>query len=169
MRTLILAWIAILLLGGSSVLAAQIQQAIITVEGMSCPFCAFGVEKKLRAIPGVARVEVTLKQGAATLTAKEGASIAVAEIPAAVRKAGFTAGAIEIVVVGTVGEKVGPAWSFRVSGSDQGLVLVNVERKLEERVARLAGSERKVRVGGRVHFHADHPPGVEPRTVEEVR
>ncbi|MFV2008131.1 MAG: heavy-metal-associated domain-containing protein, partial [Longimicrobiales bacterium] len=42
-------------------------QIEITILGMSCPFCAYGVEKKLKKLDGVADLEIVLETGLATL------------------------------------------------------------------------------------------------------
>lgn len=147
---------------------AQVSQATVAVDGMSCPFCAYGVEKRLARVPGVDSVEVTMAEGAARLTAAQGASIDVSRIRQAVRQAGFTAGAIEVVAVGRVGAEADGGWRFELGEGDQELLLVNLEGELAERVAALAGSATRVRVTGGVHFHSDAPPGLEPSTVEEV-
>ena len=82
--------------------AAQVGRATVEVKGMSCPFCAFGVEKRLGAVAGVDRVIVDMKDGSAELTASKGQSIDLAAVPDAVRRAGFTPGRIEVTVRGTV-------------------------------------------------------------------
>ncbi|MEE9279182.1 MAG: heavy-metal-associated domain-containing protein, partial [Myxococcota bacterium] len=55
-----------------------------------CPFCAYGVEKKLLAVPGVARIEVLINEGKIILALAEGATLDVTALDAAVEKAGFT-------------------------------------------------------------------------------
>ena len=42
---------------------AEILEATLQVNGMSCPFCAFGIEKKLRSVDGVQEVDVLLDEG----------------------------------------------------------------------------------------------------------
>lgn len=147
---------------------AQVSQATVAVDGMSCPFCAYGVEKRLARVPGVDSVEVAMAEGSASVTAAEGASIDVARIPQAVREAGFTPGAVEVVAVGRVGPQADGGWRFELGDSDQELLLVNLEGELAERVAALAGSATRVRVTGGVHFHTDAVPGLEPSAVDEV-
>lgn len=148
---------------------AQVSQATVAVDGMSCPFCAYGVEKKLSRVPGVGSVDIDMADGLATLTAAEGASIEVSRIPEAVRKAGFTAGAVELVALGRVGARANDGWRFEAGGEEgQELLLVNLTGELAERVAALAGSATRVRVTGGVHVHSDFPPGVEPSAIEEV-
>lgn len=71
------------------------KQAVVTVEGMQCPFCAYGIKKHLAKIPGVARVEVELAKNQAVVTLESGAQVDDEDIQRAVRKAGFTPGRIE--------------------------------------------------------------------------
>ena len=87
--------------------AAQVGSATVEVKGMSCPFCAFGVEKRLGAVAGVDRVIVSMKGGSAELTASKGRSVDLVAVPEAVRRAGFTPGRIEATVRGTVRRTAG--------------------------------------------------------------
>ncbi len=75
--------------------AAGIDQIEVRVNGMACPFCAFGIEKKLRALPGAQKVNVDLGAGKATLEAPAG-TLKQEQIRQAIKEAGFTAGSIEI-------------------------------------------------------------------------
>lgn len=78
---------------------AQVQEPrtiTVTVLGMSCPFCAYGLQKKLRHLEGVEKVEVKLKEGLAILTLKpEVADISDETIKKLVEDAGFEAAKIE--------------------------------------------------------------------------
>ena len=38
------------------------QQIIVRVDGASCPFCAFGLEKRLGHLEGVAQVRMEMKE-----------------------------------------------------------------------------------------------------------
>lgn len=62
----------------------------IEVAGLACPFCAYGIEKKLGAIDGVERLETNLKDGTVTVIMKEGATLDEATARKAVKDAGFT-------------------------------------------------------------------------------
>lgn len=66
----------------------------IQVEGLACPFCAKGLEIHLKKLDAVADVLISLKEGEAILHLKSGRSISEAELRDAVKRAGFTAGAI---------------------------------------------------------------------------
>ena len=43
----------------------------VTILGMSCPFCAYGAEQKLKRLDGVEELGVALETGLATLTMAE--------------------------------------------------------------------------------------------------
>ncbi len=40
----------------------------VQVDGLSCPFCAYGLEKKLRKVENVARIEIRVDEGRAVVT-----------------------------------------------------------------------------------------------------
>ncbi len=70
--------------------AARASQFTLRVDGLACPFCAYGVEKKLLAVPGVAGIDVLINEGKIILKFSEGADLDVPALHAAVDKAGFT-------------------------------------------------------------------------------
>lgn len=70
-------------------------QAVVAVDGMSCPFCAYGVRKHLSALPGVKSVQVELARGEAIVEVDPEARLTDERIRKAVREAGFTPGKIE--------------------------------------------------------------------------
>jgi mercuric ion binding protein len=71
------------------------KQAVVTVQGMQCPFCAYGIRKHLAKLPGARKVEVELAKNQAIVTFAPDAKVGDKEIQQAVRNAGFTAGKIE--------------------------------------------------------------------------
>ena len=52
----------VFLLGGTNVFAGE-THFLLGVDGMSCPFCVYGIEKRLRKIEGVEDVRADLAQG----------------------------------------------------------------------------------------------------------
>ena len=77
--------------------AAQAQeprQIQVTILGMSCPFCAYGVEQKLKRLDGVEDLEVVLSTGLATLTLEEEADLSNELLLETVKVAGFEAAKI---------------------------------------------------------------------------
>ena len=70
------------LLGGASV--------TLRVDGMSCPFCAYGLEKRLREIPAVDTLVIRVSDGLVQIRVKEGQELDDAVLENAVKRAGFT-------------------------------------------------------------------------------
>ncbi len=62
----------------------------LKVDGLACPFCAYGIEKKLSSVPGVAGVQTNIKQGSVIVTMRDGAKLNAAVARQAVKDAGFT-------------------------------------------------------------------------------
>jgi len=62
----------------------------IQVDGLSCPFCAYGLEKKLLDIDGVEKLNIDVNSGKVELYLKENAVIDTALIREKVDEAGFT-------------------------------------------------------------------------------
>ncbi len=77
------------LLLSQAVLAAGVEYRM-RVDGLACPYCAYGVEKKLKAIEGVEEVEVDLDRGLVTVAAKEGTELTDAQMKQLFQDAGFT-------------------------------------------------------------------------------
>ena len=71
------------------------QKISIKVEGLYCPFCAYGLEKQLKKLNGFKKVEVNLKHGVAELHIKPGVTVTDAAIQTAVEDAGFDSATIE--------------------------------------------------------------------------
>ena len=76
----------------------NINTILVQVDGLSCPFCSYGLEKKLKNLDGVEQVEIHMKQGKAEMKVKPRAAISDEAIKQAVEDAGFTPGPIERLV-----------------------------------------------------------------------
>lgn len=66
----------------------------IEVDGMACPFCAYGVEKKLKQLDGVEALHVQIDGGRVAIKLEEGATVTEEAIREAVADAGFSVRAI---------------------------------------------------------------------------
>ncbi len=62
----------------------------LQVDGLACPFCAYGIEKKLSAIDGVEKIDVDIKEGQVIVTMADGASLSEERARQAITEAGFT-------------------------------------------------------------------------------
>lgn len=88
-KTLIAIGFMLSLIMTTAALAGQ-QAYKLRVDGLSCPFCAYGIEKKLGAVKGVQRIEVDIATGIVTVTMVEGATLDEASARKAVKEAGFS-------------------------------------------------------------------------------
>ena len=101
---------AILLLGLSVGAEARAGEFVLRVDGLACPFCAYGIEKKLLEVPGVEGIEVLLDEGRIVLELSPETSLEVAALDAAVERAGFTLrGLLVHDAVGTLSRNGGDA------------------------------------------------------------
>lgn len=71
--------------------AAHAQRIDFTVVGLSCPFCAYGIEKRLRReVVGLDSLGLDFKTGIVTLEVRDGVTVTDEQLEAAVKKAGFS-------------------------------------------------------------------------------
>ena len=63
----------------------------INVDGLACPFCAYGLEKKLLQIDGADNFNVNIDSAFATLTVPTKSKVTKDEIKQIVKDAGFSA------------------------------------------------------------------------------
>jgi len=70
--------------------APETQKIEVEVDGLSCPFCAYGLEKKLIKLDGVKDLKIDVENGLAILIVKKEQAPDRKTIETAVKKAGFT-------------------------------------------------------------------------------
>ncbi len=147
----------------------------VQVDGLSCPFCAYGLEKRLRKVENVAKLEIQVDEGRAVVKPEPGTSLDLAELEQAVRDGGFTPRDLSLTVQGRLAELDGaPALEL-----SNGILLLLAEDAqttalLESQGAKGGeGAGPVVRVQGKAarqeaEGHADHPYTLTIRTFEFV-
>jgi len=60
------------------------------VDGLACPYCAYGIEKKLKAIEGVQDIDVDLDAGVVKVDVSDGVKLEEAAMIKLFNDAGFT-------------------------------------------------------------------------------
>ncbi len=60
------------------------------VDGLACPYCAYGIEKKLKAIEGVEKINVDLNAGLVIVDVAEGVTLTEPQLKKLFKDAGFT-------------------------------------------------------------------------------
>jgi len=74
---------------------AQLQGTVkVEVDGLACPYCAYGLEKNLKKVEGVETIKIDVENGLAILTIAEGKSVDEKTIRKNIEDAGFTPKAI---------------------------------------------------------------------------
>ena len=76
---------------------AGVHQYRLQVDGLACPFCAYGIEKKLNATKGVKAIKIDINSGTVTVTMETGASLSEAQAGQIVKDAGFTLGRFQTI------------------------------------------------------------------------
>lgn len=62
----------------------------LEVAGLACPICAYGVEREVKSLGAVERIETRVSDGIVVVTMKEGATLDEAAARKAIERAGFT-------------------------------------------------------------------------------
>ena len=92
--------IAIFLCLPASVFGADETVLEIDINGMTCPFCVYSLEKELGKLSEVDEVLISLKFNKARLTLKEGAHIDADTLQEVVLRAGYTPGEVRDISEG---------------------------------------------------------------------
>ncbi len=157
---IVFACFLILGLGNFQTVQAQVEKVQIQVDGLACPFCAYGLEKKLKKVEGVGKVEINVKNGIATLQNKKGKSIAVEDLESVVKKAGFTPREITATVKGKLGQS--DDTPIFLTGDAEVEFILQQNQQFQALRSKLAGSEKYVRITGKLihktpEGHHAHP------------
>lgn len=64
--------------------------AVLTIDGMACPFCTYNIQRQVEALDGVQKVDVSLARGEAYVTLSERDPATAEQLRQAVESAGFT-------------------------------------------------------------------------------
>jgi len=92
--------VAVLLCLSASVFGAEETVLEIDINGMTCAFCVYSLEKELGKLSEVEEVLISLKSNKARLTLKEGAHIDSDSLQEVVLRAGYTPGEVRDVSKG---------------------------------------------------------------------
>ena len=154
---------------------AEIEKATLQVDGLSCPFCSLGLEKRLKKVPAIDTIQIHMKQGLTEIKPKSGKKLDLSQLHKAVKDAGFTLRDVVLTVTGTIVpqeemlvlQSTGDGTRFLLfdskhaqSESKQARAPVALGAKLEQQLKEAQQTHATVRIEGRVHEHAGLPPGL---------
>jgi len=74
----------------STVSLADGTQYQMRVDGLACPYCAYGIEKNLKKIDGVEKIDFDLNNGLVTVNVAAGVTLTDAQMVKLFTDAGFT-------------------------------------------------------------------------------
>ena len=141
---------------------SQVERVKMRVDGLACPFCAYGLEKRIKEVPGVSKIVIRVDDGVMLLETTKDEAIALDQLAPAVKKAGFTAREITATAVGSVAT-VDDQRVLQVSGTDTELILED-NATLKKLLSELHGSQR-VRVSGQLEEHSPEGHHAHPFTM----
>jgi copper chaperone CopZ len=149
---------------------AQISNVEMQVDGMTCPFCVYGIEKKLKAVGEVMGASANLKTGIVDIKLKKNAPLDIERLNKAIHESGFTPGKIKIKATGELTKyKLGSNENaaLRVTGSNQVFLLTLApdhekeeflsDKKSNEVEKATEGGKKEITITGYVH---SHPSGI---------
>ena len=67
----------------------------IEVDGLACPFCAYGLEKNLQDIEGVDNIKINIEEGTVSFVIAKGKQISKELVLKTIKEAGFTPNSIK--------------------------------------------------------------------------
>lgn len=158
------------LLFSQSVFGSDVE---LKVKGISCPFCVYGIEKKLKKVEGIEAIQTNYKQSTIHLTRKGNVHLNLETLEKAVQDAGFSVDTIILTIFGTLKEWEGnPALREEKTGQSFLLLESHQEHRDEklsgqklEKLKRLSQQKKSIGIQGRVHRHVDMPVAITVDTI----
>jgi len=182
LRTLLLIGFLTILLGmGGQTASAEVTEVELQIDGLSCPFCVFNIEKPLKKIGAARSLEMNYKAGIVRMKVEPSQPVELSQFRQAVGETGFTLRAIRLTVIGTVSEWEGhPALDARGTGQqfllfkEEGESALTPEHTvadptLERQLAAWRSGGVLVETTGTVHEHQGLPPALAIDTIREMK
>lgn len=158
-------FVAVLMLVSAA--AGEINSVTVTVDGLACPFCAYGFEKKLKKVEGVGFLDIKMTTGTVTISAEKGRSIDLGEVPRATKESGFSLREIRVEATGIV-RKEGLALLLKYGGPGQEFYLKGMNSTLKRTLLEYADKKEPVAVKGLAEEQPDGPWTLRPESLGSV-
>ena len=139
----------------------------VAVDGLTCPFCAYGLEKRIKKLSAVQKSTINIKKGTMELLPKKGEHIEINAVKDAVKSGGFTPREMWVALVGKLIEWNGETTLSIVSENkekqkDETKYRLKANGQLKQLKASVKPSGQDVLIAGKVmgaspDGHADHP------------
>jgi len=97
MKLKIISMLCIALLGVTTIQAqATVDRFEVQVDGLGCPFCAYGLEKKFKELKGIKKVKIEIDSGIFSFTYPAEKALSLSDVAKQVKKAGYTPVTLQI-------------------------------------------------------------------------
>ena len=142
----------------------EIHSLTIGVDGLSCPFCVYGLEKHLNNVSGIESVEVNVRAANTDLQLKPGSRLDLQSIQVAVKNAGFTLRDVDIQVSGAI-SKDDSFWVLKSTKDFTNFILIgkdnqNLDELFTGDLSNAESEGIEVVVWGKVHAHNTGSPTI---------
>lgn len=94
-KRMLFSFLFLVLVNGQSERGNWVEKVTVRVDGLACPFCAYGLEKKLERLEGVDNLDIKINDGIVILYSKETDRIDEILVRKKVKESGFTPREIE--------------------------------------------------------------------------
>lgn len=148
--------------------SGQVSRITVSIDGLACPFCAYGVEKKLKRIEGVKSIRINIQEGNVVLSAKNGESININNIPMAVEDSGFTPRRIEVEAAGMIKVNQEGEVTLNLQGDAGRFVFSDLKRNERELLTSYAERGIYLLIGGEVELKSGGEWELTPVSIEEA-
>ena len=68
----------------------------VQVDGLGCPFCAYGLEKKIKEFKGIKNIKIDMETGDFSFTSPTDLKLTIDEVEAKIDKAGYTPVSLQV-------------------------------------------------------------------------
>lgn len=139
------------------------------LKGVSCPFCVYGIEKRLKKVPGIDGVTTQYKASTSTLKKEPKSPIDIDALYKAVKDAGFSLDSVDLTIHGSLINWKGKT-ALKAADSGQVFLLVDPSQKeaneslstkmLKKLLVLSNNKSRPITVSGKAHAHKGMPPAI---------
>lgn len=132
---------------------SEVYNLKVKLDGLACPFCAYGLERKLKDYKGIQNLKILVDEGLATFQYPYGKIPDVIDLRQRVKKGGFTPREISINVHGSI-KKINNVFFLFMDGLASSFALYGKTKGIQEGMTiQVMGILTDVKEKG----HAEHP------------
>ena len=146
---------------------SRILEVTVTVEGLACPFCAYGIEKKLKRVEGVRSIDVEMERGIVIITAENDRSVNIGQVPEAVEDSGFSLKQMKVRVTGTA-RKNGGKFLLQYGGPDELLTIGDMKTEQKKQFSEYVETGKAVEAQGIVQEQSEGVWTLYPESLKGV-